>query len=111
MGREARAERHRDVGSPDRAFDGSGDVTVARKAQATTLGVAHTQTLHHGRGRRPIGSGFQGGVVLSSRRSSSQDRRCLTRAAYLSTTVSGSSFLPVGPIWISVPIVGQTPQS
>ncbi|GAA0561228.1 hypothetical protein GCM10009546_24170 [Actinomadura livida] len=27
------------------------------------------------------------------------------------TTDSGSSFLPVGPIWISVPIVGQTPQS
>ncbi|GAA3145741.1 hypothetical protein GCM10010466_41010 [Planomonospora alba] len=27
------------------------------------------------------------------------------------TTVSGRSFLPVGPIWISVPIVGQTPQS
>ncbi len=27
------------------------------------------------------------------------------------TTVSGSSFWPVGPIWMSVPIWGQTPQS
>ena len=27
------------------------------------------------------------------------------------TTDSGSSFLPVGPIWISVFISGQTPQS
>jgi hypothetical protein len=27
------------------------------------------------------------------------------------TTVKGSSFLPVGPIWISVSMVGQTPQS
>jgi hypothetical protein len=64
MGREARAERHRDVGSPDRAFHGSGDVTVTGEAQAAPLGVAHTQALHHGRGRRPVGSGFQGGVVL-----------------------------------------------
>jgi len=27
------------------------------------------------------------------------------------TTDSGSSFLPVGPIWMSVFISGQTPQS
>lgn len=27
------------------------------------------------------------------------------------TTWSGSSFCPVGPTWISVPISGQTPQS
>ena len=26
-------------------------------------------------------------------------------------TVSGSSFTPVGPAWISVPMAGQTPQS
>lgn len=33
------------------------------------------------------------------------------RRVKIYTTVSGSSFLPVGPIWISVPMVGQTPQS
>src|SRR4249919_1682284 len=27
------------------------------------------------------------------------------------TTVSGRSFAPVGPAWISVPMAGQTPQS
>jgi hypothetical protein len=27
------------------------------------------------------------------------------------TTLSGNSLLPVGPIWISVSISGQTPQS
>ena len=27
------------------------------------------------------------------------------------TTLSGSSFCPVGPTWMSVPISGQTPQS
>jgi hypothetical protein len=27
------------------------------------------------------------------------------------TTVSGRSAAPVGPVWISVPMVGQTPQS
>jgi len=27
------------------------------------------------------------------------------------TTLSGSSCCPVGPIWMSVPISGQTPQS
>ncbi len=32
-------------------------------------------------------------------------------AARSQTTLSGSSCLPVGPIWMSVPISGQTPQS
>jgi hypothetical protein len=32
-------------------------------------------------------------------------------AATGQTTDNGSSFCPVGPIWMSVPISGQTPQS
>jgi hypothetical protein len=34
-----------------------------------------------------------------------------TGAQPCTTEAMGSNFLPVGPIWISVPIVGQTPQS
>ncbi|GGO04415.1 hypothetical protein GCM10010116_08700 [Microbispora rosea subsp. aerata] len=79
---------------------------MAGEAQAAPLRVAHAKALHRGFGRGTLGNGFQSSFVLPV----SVDR-LLRIGRERQITVSGSSFLPVGPIWISVPIVGQTPQS
>ena len=60
-------------------------------------------------------------IGLSARRDPEQVRAALDGGRrrgsvglarhYRATTVSGSRLRPVGPIWISVPMVGQTPQS
>jgi hypothetical protein len=84
---EAGGERHRHARAAQRPLQGAGEVAVAREPEPAPLGVADAQLLD-GRWRgRAVGlAGHQ-------------------------TTVSGSRLRPVGPIWISVPMVGQTPQS
>ena len=84
---EAGGERHRHLGPPQRPLEGAGEVAVGGEPQPPALGVADAQLLDGRRRRRAVG---------------------LTRHQ---TTVSGSRLRPVGPIWISVPMVGQTPQS
>ena len=80
-------ERHRHLGAPQGPLEGAREVAVGGEAQPAALGVADAQLLD---GRR---------------------RRWTVGLAGHQTTVRGSRLRPVGPIWISVPMVGQTPQS
>ena len=59
--------------------------------------------------RRSGGSGRR--RIRSSRQVRPAANRRPTRPRLAQTTDSGSSFWPVGPIWMSVPISGHTPQS
>ena len=87
MRAEPGREGHRHLGAAQRPLEGAGEVAVAGEAEPPALGVADPQLLDRGRRRGAVGlAGHQ-------------------------TTVSGSRLRPVGPIWISVPMVGQTPQS
>ena len=86
---EPGGERHRDLRPAQRPLQRPGQVAVGGEPQPAALGVADAQLLHRRRRRGPLG----------------------LAGHYRPTTVSGSRLRPVGPIWISVPMVGQTPQS
>ena len=87
MRAEPGRERHRHLGAAQRALQRAGEVAVRGEPQPAALGVADAQLLDGRRRGRALGlTGHQ-------------------------TTVSGIRLRPVGPIWISVPMVGQTPQS
>ena len=95
-------QRHRADHLSDRteAFPPPADET----AKSVDVAVQHSRVLGHiSLGDRALADPWSA-VEVDER----GHRR--TRASR-QTTESGSSSLPVGPIWISVPISGQTPQS
>ena len=88
MRAEPGREGHRHLRPAQRALQRPGQVAVRGEPERTALGVAQPQLLHGRRRRWPVGL-----------------------PGHQRTTVRGSRLRPVGPIWISVPMVGQTPQS
>ena len=81
-------------------FNGTRDIPVTGETHPASFSVPDNQLAGHcghARARRPLA------------------RRPLARHAQApvlaGTAGSGSSVAPVGPVWISVPMAGQTPQS
>src|SRR5258708_7718458 len=140
MRRESRGVRDGQAGLPYSPLDRTRDVPVARETHPATFRIPDYQALSHGRGRRPGGHGpchrapLPGEVFITPRFRPvpplALDARAGTAAADgvdapppgtcagtaagalgAPATVSGSSFAPVGPTWISVPIAGHTPHS
>jgi hypothetical protein len=74
VGREARRVRHRHLRAPERALEGTLEVSVAGEPEAAALGVAQTNALHRWSGRRAFGlslaqwffSSLRGGAVCAA---------------------------------------------
>ena len=93
--REPSGKGYRQPCLADSPLDRARNVSVAGKAQPASFSVPDNQPLS---GRQRAGTRWR--VVAG--------HQPLSR---LPATVSGSSFTPVGPVWISVPMDGHTPQS
>ena len=76
-------------------FNGTRDIQVTGETHPASFSVPDDQLAgHRGRARaRCASAGHAQAPVLAG------------------TAGSGSSVTPVGPVWISVPMAGQTPQS
>ncbi len=97
----------------DSPFNGARDVPVAGETHPASLSVPDNHAGSDGKHTRRIRRG-RGGRDAAALRAGHQPPPApapVPSPAPAVITVSGSSFAPVGPAWISVPMAGQTPQS
>ena len=89
-------------------FNGPRDIPVTGETHPASFSVPDKKTLDDGRRRGLPGRPRRNGTRHLDARPWSGPRLPSDGAP---ATVSGSSRAPVGPVWISVPMVGHTPQS
>lgn len=82
-------------------LDGTRDIPMAREPQPAALGEPDAQPLH-----RLLRCRTWWSLLLPA-----HQRLAGSASSARRRTVSGNSLAPVGPVWISVPMAGQTPQS
>jgi hypothetical protein len=94
-------------------FNSARDVPVAGETHPASLSVPDNHAGSDGKHTRRIrrGGGVGGVAALRVGHQPPPGPAPAPPPAPAATTVSGRSFAPVGPAWISVPMAGQTPQS
>ena len=97
-------------GPPNPAFNSACDVPVAGETHPASLSVPDDQAHSDGKHTRRVGSVGRGVAVRAAHQPPPAPARAADPVPE-GITVSGRSFTPVGPVWISVPMAGQTPQS
>lgn len=91
-------------------FNGACDVPVAGETHPASLSVPDNHAESDGKHTRPV---RRGGRAMGVHQAPPPAPAAVPFPvpAPAGITVSGRSFTPVGPVWISVPMAGQTPQS
>ncbi len=92
----------RQTGPANSPFNSACDVSMTGETHPASLSVPDNQPDGGGARRCPAWCRRAGGGVHPA---------SAGPGAPAPATVSGSSLAPVGPVWISVPMAGQTPQS
>jgi hypothetical protein len=94
----------------DSPFNGARDVPVAGETHPASLSVPDNHAGSDGKHTRRIRRGRDAAAMRAGHQPPPAPAPVPPPAPAV-TTVSGRSFAPVGPAWISVPMAGQTPQS
>ena len=98
-------------GPPNPAFNSACDVPVAGETHPASLSVPDDQAHSDGKHTRRVGGMGRGTAVRAAHQPPPPAPARAADPVPEGITVSGRSSTPVGPVWISVPMAGQTPQS